>query len=129
MIIWHVAGDLWVGPSAHDDTEAMLRTAGKQGRDAGYNDWYDRFHLADICAIPGIQSGRRFEATPITVGAPGLPYLSIFEVETDDPKIILEEMGKRAASGVICSTDALDMEASIIWFYKKHEVAAGSARR
>jgi len=106
----------------------VVQSRAKVGRDAEYNDWYDRIHLADICAIPGIKSGRRFEATPIAIGAPGLPYLSIFEVETDDLKSVMEEMGKRAASGVIRSSDALDAEASILWFYKKHEVAAGAAR-
>ena len=106
----------------------VVQSRAKAGRDAEYNEWYDRIHLADICALPGVKSGRRFEATPIAIGAAGLPYLSIFEIETDDPGAMMQEMGKRATSGVIRSSDALDAPASVLWIYKKHEVAAASKR-
>ena len=88
------------------------------GRDDEYNDWYDNVHFGDICAIPGVKSGRRFDATPLAVGKPGLRYLAIYEIETDDPTSVMAEMGKRAANGVIRQSDALDAEGAVLWFYK-----------
>jgi hypothetical protein len=100
----------------------VVQSRAMPGRDDDYNRWYDTIHFADICAIPGIKSGRRFEATPIQIGPAGQPYLSIFEIEVDDPATIMAEMGKRAASGLIRPTDALDHASTALWFYKQHDL-------
>lgn len=80
---------------------------------AEFNRWYDETHLADLTRVPGIVSARRydlaaFQATsdPLTgnldvsLGAlPGqLPYLAIYEFETDDPQEVLEEVIRRAGT-------------------------------
>jgi hypothetical protein len=96
----------------------VVQSSAKDGRDADYNAWYDEIHMADILAIPGVISGRRFEATPVMMGPPGQPYLSIFEIEADDPAVVMGEMGRRAMAGEIRQSDALDAEASALWFYK-----------
>jgi hypothetical protein len=96
----------------------VVQSRAKEGRDAEYNKWYDTTHLAQICAIPGVKSGRRFEATPISVGAPGLKYLAIYEIETDDPTSVMAEMGKRSAEGKMTPTDSLDAPAAVLWIYK-----------
>ncbi len=96
-----------------------VQSQAKDGRDDEYNEWYDSVHLADICAVPGVTAGKRYEATPIAIGGPGLRYLSIYEFEADDPGAVLAEMGKRSAEGKMSpSPDALDAEAAILWVYK-----------
>lgn len=102
----------------------VVQSKALEGRDADYNHWYDTIHFQDICALPGVQSGRRFEATPIAMGPAGQPYLSIFEVETDDPGAFMAEMGKRAADGTMRQTDALDPSSIALWIYKQHDVPA-----
>ena len=92
-----------------------------EGRDADYNRWYDETHLNDICALPGVKSGRRFEATPLAIGPAGKRYLAIFEIETDDINTVMAEMGKRAADGSMAQTDALDPESVALWFYAERE--------
>jgi hypothetical protein len=104
----------------------VVQSRAKPGRDAEYNDWYDRVHMPDICAIPGVKSGRRFDATPVAVGGPGLQYLAIYEIEADDPMAVMVEMGKRAQNGSMRQSDALDAPASVLWFYKQYD---GAARR
>ena len=99
----------------------VVQSQAKEGRDDEYNKWYDTEHFADIAAIPGIVGGRRFEATPVGLGAPMLPYLAIFDVEIDDPSTILAEMGRRAASGEMVTSDALDAQATVLRFLKVHE--------
>jgi hypothetical protein len=91
------------------------------GRDADYNTWYDNHHLSDICAVPGVKSGRRFELAMAPIGEPGLKYMAIFEVETDDPAKVMGEIGKRMADGTMKGTDALDAPPTKIWFYKQRE--------
>lgn len=99
----------------------VVQSKAKDGRDDEYNDWYDSVHIKDICAIPGVKSGRRFEATPVAIGAPGLKYLAIYEIEAEDPMALMAEMGKRATDGTIHTSDALDAPASVLWFYKTME--------
>ncbi len=100
----------------------VVQSQATAGRDAEYNDWYDTIHFPDICAIPGVKSGRRFEATPVAMGQPGLRYLAIYEVETDDPGAFMAEMGRRAENGGMRMSDALDAPASVLWIYKQHDM-------
>ena len=101
----------------------VVQSRAKAGCDEEYNHWYDTTHFSDICAIPGVKSGRRFDRTPIHMGPEGQPYLSIFEIETDDPASFVAEMGKRGASGMIRTTDSLDPSSVALWIYQQHEIA------
>lgn len=96
----------------------VVQSQAKDGRDDEYNKWYDTSHLADILSVPGVKSGRRFEATPVAIGKPGLRYLAIYEIETDDPVSVVAEMGKRSAAGKFTMTDSLDAEAAVLWIYQ-----------
>lgn len=100
----------------------VTQSNAQKGRDAEYNEWYDTIHLQDICAIPGVKSGRRFESTPAMIGTPGQRYLSLFEIETDDPAAVMAELGKRSADGTMRQTDALDQSSFAVWFYKQRDV-------
>jgi hypothetical protein len=100
----------------------VVQSKALEGRDDDYNNWYDTIHFQDICDIPGVKSGRRFEATPIAMGPVGQPYLSIFEIETDDPGAVAAELGKRSADGTMRQTDALDPASVALWIYEQREV-------
>jgi hypothetical protein len=99
----------------------MVVTSGaKDGRDKDYNEWYDNQHIHDICAIPGVTSGRRLDAIPVTPNEQPAPYLAIYEIETDDMATFLAEMGRRGEAGEMPLTDALDIDSAKIWMYKAH---------
>jgi hypothetical protein len=99
----------------------MVVTSGaKDGRDAEYNDWYDSTHLGDICSIPGVTSGRRYDAIPQSPNPQPAPYLAIYEIEADDPGTVMAEMARRAQAGEFLMSDALDIETAQIWLYKPH---------
>lgn len=100
----------------------VVQSNAVQGRDDDYNNWYDTIHFQDICDIPGVKSGRRFDATPVMMGPTGQPYLSIFEIEADDPADIMAELGKRSADGTMRQTDALDQTSFAVWFYKQRDM-------
>ena len=96
----------------------VVQSRAKAGRDDEYNHWYDSTHFGDICALPGVKSGRRFDAVSAPIGTPGLPYLAIYEIETDDPNKVLAEMGRRRAAGGMETSDALDADSAVLWIYK-----------
>jgi hypothetical protein len=96
----------------------VVPSAAKPGRDDDYNAWYDSRHIHDICALPGVVSGRRFNADPASLSPVPAPYLAIYEIETDDINALLAEMGRRGAEGEMPLSDALDVESAKIWFYK-----------
>ena len=99
----------------------VVQSQAKPGREEEYHRWYDREHLPDILAIPGVVAGRRFDATPVMIGEPGLACLAIFEIEADDPAEVMAEMGRRASAGAMSVTDSLDAAATRLWFYREHE--------
>jgi len=88
-----------------------------EGRDDDYNEWYDTIHIQDLLAIPGINSARRFEATPFGMSTPPGKYLAIYEIETDDIAGVMGELGRRAAAGEMRQSDALDAAAAQLWVY------------
>jgi hypothetical protein len=97
----------------------VVQSKAAEGRDDDYNAWYDSTHLADICALPGVKSGKRFDYAMSLAGGDGAPYLALYEVETDDVGALAAELGKRSMDGTIRQTDSLDGPASVLWFYKE----------
>ena len=87
-------------------------------QDDDYNRWYDEIHLGDLLAIPGINAGRRFAADPASPNPPQANYLAIYEIETDDPAAVLRELGRRAQSGEMEISPALDSSSAKMWLYK-----------
>lgn len=99
----------------------MVVTSGaKDGRDAEYNDWYDSKHIHEICAIPGVTSGRRYDAAQPSPNGHPAPYLAIYEIEAEDPAVVLGEMMRRSQSGEMSMSEALDAESAQIWMYQPH---------
>ena len=98
----------------------VVPSAAKEGRDADYNGWYDSEHIQDILALPGVVSGRRFDAEPaVSPNPPPARYLAIYEIETDDIGAVMAEMGRRAMAGEMSVSDALYRDAAQIWIYKQ----------
>jgi hypothetical protein len=96
----------------------VVQSRAQPGRDDDYNTWYDNQHFGDICAIPGVTGGRRLEHAMTLSGEPGLNYLAIYDIETDDIGATMAEMGRRGAEGLMPISDALDGPASVLWVYK-----------
>ena len=76
------------------------------GREADYNDWYDRQHVHDVLKVPGFRAAQRFRV----IGDSTLPgrYVAIYELETQDPARTLAELNSRAGGAEMPLTDALE---------------------
>jgi hypothetical protein len=97
----------------------VVQTQPIEGRDDEYNAWYDKQHLADVCDIPGVVTGRRYHALPLGQGPMGLPYLAIYEVETEDPEAVLAELRRRSAEREMYVSPSLDTATAVLWVYEQ----------
>jgi hypothetical protein len=79
------------------------------GREAEYNEWYDRRHLQDVLAIPGFVAAQRFLTGELAT-FPALPwkYLAIYEVAPDAVEAAFAEMDLRKGTERMPISDALD---------------------
>lgn len=56
-----------------------------EGRDAEFNDWYDKVHIPDVLKVPGFVAAQRFKlAKDDSARGAKHQYLAIYEIETDD---------------------------------------------
>jgi hypothetical protein len=80
--------------------------------DAEFNRWYDSIHLAEVTGlVKDITAASRYDLTdPLgrttqsidgdggaTSGPFGYPYAAIYEIESDDPEAVVQEILDRAA--------------------------------
>jgi hypothetical protein len=90
-----------------------------EGREDEYNAWQDNAHIKDVLGMPGVTSAQRLEATPIMMGGEGRKYMTIYEIETDDPGAFIQELGKRSHDGTFTRSEANDAAKAVLWIYRK----------
>lgn len=83
-----------------------------EGKEAEFNEWYNKHHIPDVLNVPGFVSGQRFRLTDTQFGGDGGPrrYLALYEIETDDLAATLNELRKRGGTPEIVASDAIDMK-------------------
>jgi hypothetical protein len=90
-----------------------------EGREQEYNDWYSNRHLADLRALPGVVSARRFilNDTQLAATAPQpFKYLALYEVETDDVQDFIGQLISRSGTESMPISTALSRTTSaILW--------------
>jgi hypothetical protein len=96
----------------------VVPSSAKAGKDDDYNRWYDETHLGDLLAIPGVKSGKRYDADPASPNTPDANYVAVYEIETDDPGAVMAELGRRAMAGEMEISPALDPASAKMWLYK-----------
>jgi len=101
-------------------TEGMLNsyklvalTNAVEGRDGEFEQWYDRQHIPDVLAVPGIISAERF-----TLSGDGQHrYMTIYEIETDDLDAVKAEIAGRPGTDRMPITEALDLTTTSATFW------------
>lgn len=80
----------------------------KPGREAEYNDYYDKRHIPDILAHqPEVVSAQRFGVSPHFApdGVPAWRFSTLYTVETDDMDGYLQRSTELMRSGKIPPSD------------------------
>ena len=84
----------------------IVFTSPAEGREDEYNDWYDNTHLAEFCALPGVESGQRFKLSPNGPKA-ATTYAAIYEISVD-PSEVMKAMDAAIKGGSMHMSDAID---------------------
>lgn len=81
-----------------------------EGRAADLARWYDERHIPDLLAVPGLISAERHTLLPVKqpTGTPNWDYMLIYEIEGDDPMLVLRNLGSVMGSGQMPMSDALE---------------------
>jgi len=84
-------------------------------REQEFNEWYDKVHLPEVCALPGVVSARRFRLSQSQMnGAPPdpnvRPYLAIYEISADDVGGVLQGITEARVGGVLHMSDAMEQD-------------------
>ena len=89
----------------------VVLTNAVDGKDDAFNDWYTNRHLADVVAIPGIISARRFELSEAQrMTNPPYRYCALYEIETDDLQGVVDELVKRSGTSGMPLSEAMATE-------------------
>jgi hypothetical protein len=89
----------------------LVRANAVPGREAEFDEWYDRIHLGEVLALPGFSAAQRFEVRgePFA-GSGGHRYVTLYELDTDDPEVALRGLRRALASRSLTMSDALDLD-------------------
>ena len=87
----------------------MVMSRPVAGREDEYNDWYQNVHLKELVALPGFKSAQRFRYARNLVEGDAYPYMSIYEIETDDIDAVLNALRGTAERGALTMSDAIDL--------------------
>ncbi len=78
------------------------------GREEEYVQWYLNRHLPAMLQCAGVVSVRRFGLadSQLPGTTPACKYLAIYEIETEAARTFVEDMLRRAVSGILPSSNA-----------------------
>lgn len=96
----------------------VVPSAPVAGSEDDYNRWYDEEHLGDVCAVPGFVASTRYTAVAASPDAPPAPYLAIYEIDADDAEAAIAELQRRAGTGEMHISPALDIASTRMWLYR-----------
>jgi hypothetical protein len=98
-------------------------------REEAYNSWYSDEHLADVLAVAGFTTARRYSLSGVRpmLGTEASPfgYLAVYEVESDDLERAGSDLQAALDSGAIPISETFDLTNFSVDFY---ELVPGSER-
>ena len=82
------------------------------GKEAEYNEWYNKQHIPDVLNIPGLVCAQRFRIAEDQPGADQKAhrYLALYEIETNDLPGVFKELAARRDTAEMVMSDAIDLK-------------------
>jgi hypothetical protein len=103
----------------------LILSRPRQGREARYNEWYDRVHLPQMLALPGFKAAQRFRHTRTLGEREAFPYAALYDIETRNLDGVLRELYRVAGSRSLLIDESLDRDSVYAAVYE----AQGPVRR
>ena len=89
------------------------------GKESEYNDWYQNVHLSQVVNVEGLTGVQRYRLAHNVGKEAVLPYLAIYDMETDDLAGVMAEMDRRAGTDRMVVSDAVDQQCLIAAVYEE----------
>jgi hypothetical protein len=84
------------------------------GKEAEYNEWYNKIHIPDVLNVQGMVAAQRFKLADTQMGAaPAHRYLAIYEIETDNLQETFDDLKSRSGTDDMVLTDAIDLKGAM----------------
>lgn len=105
-----------------DKTIQIVFSNPVEGRDDDFNEWYDKVHIPDLLAVPGMLSAQRYDLRDAAMyhaegqTPPEHRYCVIYEME-GDVDAILAKIQDEVMAGRMVMHDSLDMTAWKLSFW------------
>lgn len=82
------------------------------GKEAEFNEWYDKVHVPDVLRVPGFVAAQRFKLNGPQLNDAPRPhrYLALYEIDTDDIQASVDELRRRAGTIEMAISDAIDIK-------------------
>ncbi|MCL2582832.1 MAG: hypothetical protein FWE35_10285 [Streptosporangiales bacterium] len=105
-------------------TTLIVFASPAEGKEAEFNDWYDNVHLGEFVALPGVESGQRFDLAPASPPAK-TGYAAIYQL-SGDPAEVMKAMDAAIKDGSMHMSDAIDPASVAITAWTPHGPVATS---
>jgi hypothetical protein len=92
----------------------QLESRALLGQDEEFNRWYDEVHIADVLAIPGFESCKRYRI--VDPADPHPRFMAAYSVRCDDPHVLLGQLFEAAKDMEVSPT--LDDSHVIVTVYE-----------
>jgi Domain of unknown function (DUF4286) len=110
----------------------VVLTNPTSGKEAEYNEWYNKQHIPDVLNVPGFVAAQRFRLADKQMGETNpYRYLALYEIETEDLAGALKDLQSRVGSDDMVMSDAIDMKNIGAYIYSAvaEKVQAKDVRR
>lgn len=96
----------------------MVLSDPTEGCEDEFNTWYSDQHLADVVAVPGFRSARRFKLRTLTLGAFTNRYLAIYDMDADDPEAAVDLLMSLQGSAALPISPAINLDAANVAIFE-----------
>lgn len=87
----------------------IVLSQAQPGREEEYQTWYDTQHLADVLRVEGVVSAKRLNIgfqKVYDVEVPRYTSLTMYELECDDPAVLIARIAGMAGAAAMPMSDA-----------------------
>jgi hypothetical protein len=95
----------------------VVLTEPTEGKAAEFDDYYENTHLDEVLATTGWETAQRFRLTDQIGQKCPLSFLALYEVEAEDPKVVIKKMNDTRAQRQ--QSDSLNRTTAAVWVFSE----------